>query len=196
MKSEQLKSPDGAPLLEYLMVERHFSQETIDRYLELESRGWKGRAGTAAVQDEKASALHAEFARSMAREGKLSIYELLLDSRTIAMSINIRSNEKLIHWKTTYDEEYSRFSPGNLLFNRLLMDCSADGTEEIDFLCPELPYKTVWATGAREYVALYIFRPSMIGWISWIWKFRIITHLRSLKTAYPSLVGPFKLKSA
>lgn len=31
--NEQLKSPDGAPLLEYLMEERHFSLETIDRFL-------------------------------------------------------------------------------------------------------------------------------------------------------------------
>jgi DNA primase len=30
---EQLKSPDGAPLLEYLTVERQLSQETIDRFL-------------------------------------------------------------------------------------------------------------------------------------------------------------------
>lgn len=33
MYHEQLKSPDGAPLLEYLTVERHFSQATIDRFL-------------------------------------------------------------------------------------------------------------------------------------------------------------------
>jgi len=30
---EQLKSPEGAPLLEYLTEERKFSQETIDRFL-------------------------------------------------------------------------------------------------------------------------------------------------------------------
>src|SRR4030095_14899140 len=30
---DQLKSPDGAPLLEYLTVERQLSQETIDRFL-------------------------------------------------------------------------------------------------------------------------------------------------------------------
>lgn len=29
----QLKSPEGAPLLKYLTEERHFSQETIDRFL-------------------------------------------------------------------------------------------------------------------------------------------------------------------
>ena len=177
-------------------VTAEFSQEAMDRYLELENRGWKGRAGTAAVQDKKAAALHSDFAQSMAREGNLLIYELQLDSKTIAMCINIRYGDRLFHWKTTYDEEYSRFSPGNLLFSRLLMDCAVDGTHEIDFLCPELPYKKVWATGAREYVALYIFRPSMIGWITWIWKFTIISHLRILKTAYPRIISPFKLKAA
>lgn len=177
-------------------VTKDFRPETIDRFLEVENRGWKGRAGTAAIQDGKAAALHADFARSMAREGNLLIYELLLDSRTIAMCINIKYGERLFHWKTTYDEEYSRFSPGNLLFNRLLIDSSVEGIREIDFLCPELPYKKVWSTGARDHVALYIFRRSITGWMAWVWKFMVISRLRTLKTTYPALVKPFTLKSA
>jgi len=45
--NEQLKSPDGAPLLEYLTVERHFTLETIDRFL-------LGAVANPAVLDEDA----------------------------------------------------------------------------------------------------------------------------------------------
>lgn len=47
MYHEQLKSPEGAPLLAYLTEERHFSQVTIDRFL-------LGAVVNPAVLDEEA----------------------------------------------------------------------------------------------------------------------------------------------
>ncbi len=171
------------------VVSREYCPEMIERYLELESKGWKGQGGTAAIFDERSAGLLKEFANSMAANGDLLVYELRLESVTIAMSLNIRSGGRVFHWKTTYDEEFSRYSPGNLLFRHLLTECSANGVGEIDFLCPSLPYKTAWATGERDHVAFYIFRPAFIGRMSWIWKFRIISRLRKLKKAYPRLVA-------
>ena len=166
-----------------------YSLEMIERFLDLEQKGWKGKKGTAAVLDDRAAGLHKDFASAMSSNGDLMVYELKLGSETIAMSLNIRSGDRIFHWKTTYDERYSRYSPGNLLFNKLLTDCAATGITEIDFLCPSLPYKTVWATGEREHVAIYIFRPAFIGWVSWIWKFSIISRMRRIKTMYPRLAA-------
>lgn len=50
MYHDQLKSPEGAPLLEYLMEERHFSMETIDRFL-------LGAVVSPAVLDDKAQGM-------------------------------------------------------------------------------------------------------------------------------------------
>lgn len=169
--------------------------QALQRYFELESKGWKGRSGTAAVQDDAAAGLHSDFARDMAANGSLIVYELCLDEKTIAMSINIRLDDHVYHWKTSYDENYSRYSPGNLLFRRLLEDCAAAGVSEIDFMCPSLPYKQVWATGSRDHVALYIFRPALAGWLGWIWKFGFIRRLRRLKTAYPRVANAVSFSS-
>jgi hypothetical protein len=155
--------------------------KVIRRYLELEAKGWKGRRGTAAVQDARAEGLHLDFAQALAEKKSLSVYELRVSGRTIAMSLNIRQADTVYHWKTSYDEEFSKYAPGNLLFRKLLTDLAVQGVKELDFLCPSLPYKKSWATGEREYSAIYIFDPGFLGWLSWHWKFTLLSRLRSLR---------------
>lgn len=170
-------------------VSREYSPELIDRYLTLESLGWKGRRGTAAVQHERSSRLHHDFARAVATAGAFYSYELVLDGRTIAMSLNVGLDTTMYHWRTSYDESFSKFAPGNLLFRRLLLDCVDDGVEKIDFLSPSSPYKRTWATGEREHVAYYVFRPSLLGRLARVWKFAVISRLRTFKARYPAFVG-------
>ena len=167
------------------VVSTEESPELMRTYFALESKGWKGRGGTAVTDDPLVARMHEEFAREVAANQSLYVYQLKLDGRTIAMSLNIRYGDETIHWKTSYDEEYSKYSPGNLLFRELVSDCIRDGSTEIDFLSPATPNKRFWATGEREHVALYIFRPGLVGTLLWTWKFRIITRLRGLKAELP-----------
>ncbi|MFZ1701750.1 MAG: GNAT family N-acetyltransferase [Pyrinomonadaceae bacterium] len=164
-------------------VSSTFEPDLMQRYLELENRGWKGRNGTSAISDPKASALHRDFAAAVAQQGALLVYELKLNGQTIAMSINIRHGDKVFHWKTSYDEDYAKYSPGNLLFRQLLTDCIEYGSTEIDFLSPSTPNKSVWATSERDHVAFYIFRRGIIGSLLWHWTFSVIGSLRTLKQA-------------
>ncbi len=171
------------------VVSTEASPELMQTYFALESKGWKGRGGTAVTDDPLVARMHEEFAREVAANQSLFVYQLKLDGKTIAMSLNIRYGDETIHWKTSYDEEYSKYSPGNLLFRELLSDCIRDGSTEIDFLSPATPNKRFWATGEREHVALYIFRPGLFGKLLWTWKFKIITRLRGLRSEVdPKLV--------
>jgi len=156
--------------------------ELLKRYFDLESKGWKGRGGTAATDDPSVARMHEEFAGDMAGKGMFLAYEMRLDDKIIAMSLNIRADGTMIHWKTSYDEEYSRYSPGNQLFRELLKDCIRDRIAEIDLLSPSTPNKRVWATGEREHVAFYIFRKGLVGSLLWAWKFRVIDGLRALRS--------------
>ena len=158
-----------------------FSPELTQTFFDLEGKGWKGRQGTAVVDDPVVVRLHDDFAQAVADSGSLLIYELKLGCKTIAMSINIRYSRETVHWKTTYDEEYSRYSPGNLLFRELLKDCIECGSNEIDFLSPSSPNKLSWATGEREHVAFYIFDRSLWGMLLWNWKFRFVLGLQELR---------------
>ncbi len=160
---------------------REYSPELMQKYFDLEAQSWKGRGGTAASCDARSEKLHKDFARAVAAKNALSIYELKLDGKTIAMSINIKYAQKTIFWKTSFDENYSRYSPGNLVIKEFLTDCIRNGSNELDMLSPATDYKKVWATGEREHVAFYIFRRGIVGAMLWKWKFSVISRLRKFK---------------
>lgn len=165
------------------VVTREYSRELLERYFELEAKGWKGRKGTAVSDDTRVSQLHHHFAKQISDRESLHIYELKLDGRTIAMSLNIRYDHKMIHWKTSYDEEFARYSPGNLLFRNLVANCIDDGSPEIDFLSPATPNKKFWSSSEREHVGFYVFRRGILGQLIWKWMFAVITPIRKFKQA-------------
>lgn len=166
---------------------RDYSPELMEKYFELEAKSWKGRNGTAVTCDPKVAKLHHDFAREVAVRNALFIYELKLDGKTIAMIVNIMYDKQTIHWKTSYDEDYARFSPGNLLFREALYDCIHNDSYEMDFLSPATSNKRFWATGEREHAAFYIFQRGIFGSMLWNWKFSAISRLRRFKSGTPKM---------
>jgi CelD/BcsL family acetyltransferase involved in cellulose biosynthesis len=163
------------------VVTRGYQPELMQKFFELEARSWKGRIGTAVACDPKVVKLHDDFARAVAAKNALFIYELKFDGKTIAMSINIMYDRKTIFWKTSFDEEYKRFSPGNLVIREFLVDAIRNDSVELDMLSPATDYKRVWASGEHEHVAFYIFQRGILGRLLWNWKFSVINRLRKLK---------------
>lgn len=161
---------------------RDYSPDLIQKYLDLEAKTWKGRKGTAAACDARWAKLHQDFAQIVAEQNALYVYELKLDGQTISMSINIKYGDKTVFWKTSFDEDYSRYAPGNLVIQEFLTDCINNGSTELDMLSPATEYKKVWATGEREHVAFYIFQRGIFGSLLQKWKFSVISNLRKLKT--------------
>jgi len=163
------------------VVTRAYSPELMQKYFELEAKGWKGRGGTAVACDPKAIKLHDDFARAVAEKNALFVYELKLDGRTIAMSVNIMYDRQTVFWKTSYDEEYRTYSPGNLLIQEFLADCIRRDSTELDMLGPATRYKRIWASGEREHAAFYVFQQGIFGSLLWKWKFSVISRLRRFK---------------
>lgn len=165
-----------------LVLTRTYSPELIDRYLELETKGWKGRNGTSAVEDPNVARLHHDFAKAVSDTDALFAYELRLDEIPIAMSINIENGRIMFHWKTTFDEAYSKYSPGNLLFKLFVAECLERDIDEIDLMSPSTTNKRYWASGEKEHAAFYVFAPGLLGTFLWGWKFGVVALLRDLKS--------------
>lgn len=87
----------------------------IRDYLALEARGWKGADGSALAQHRANAAVFAEALTGAARLGVLERLTLTLDDRPIAMLANFHTAPGAFSFKTTYDEDYARYSPGVLL---------------------------------------------------------------------------------
>jgi CelD/BcsL family acetyltransferase involved in cellulose biosynthesis len=87
----------------------------IDTFLALEARGWKGRAGSALASHGETEAWFRAILAGAAEAGKLDMRAIDLGDRPLAMLINFLSPPGGFSFKTAFDEDYARFSPGVLL---------------------------------------------------------------------------------
>ncbi len=84
-------------------------------FLMLEAKGWKGQAGSALACDPRTMALFRQALFGAAEAGRLQLLDIRLDERPIAMLANFIAPPAAFSFKTAYDEDYARFSPGVLL---------------------------------------------------------------------------------
>ena len=86
-----------------------------DEFLVLEQRGWKGTNGSALGCASATRNLFVEILKGAAFAGKLERLELRLDDKPLAMLVNFHCAPGSFSFKTAFDEDYARFSPGVLL---------------------------------------------------------------------------------
>ena len=119
--------------------------EWTEEFLALERAGWKGTNGSALDCSSQTRTLFTEALAGAAAMGKLERLELRLDGRPLAMLVNFICATGSFSFKTAFDEDYSRFSPGVLLQieNLALLEradiewcdsCAAEGHPMIDSL--------------------------------------------------------------
>lgn len=119
--------------------------EWTSEFLTLERAGWKGGNGSALDCSPQTRNLFAEALEGAAAQGKLERLELRLDGKPLAMLVNFLCAPGSFSFKTAFNENYSRFSPGVLLQieNLALLSradiawsdsCAAEGHPMIDSL--------------------------------------------------------------
>lgn len=120
----------------------------LDEFLRLEQSGWKGRNGSALTDLAATRNLFLDAAHAAHRAGRLHLIAMRLDGKAIAMLVSFLSPPGGFSFKTAFDEDYARFSPGVLLQIDNLdilakqglgwMDsCAAEGHPMIDSLWAE-----------------------------------------------------------
>lgn len=107
-----------------LQFERHQNADDLepwtDRFLALEAAGWKGKAGSALASSPETERLFRQSLAGAARRGRLERLSLSLDGVPIAMLASFMTPPGAFSFKTAFDEDYARFSPGVLLQQRNL----------------------------------------------------------------------------
>ncbi len=87
----------------------------LEEFLTLEHLGWKGKAGTS-MRSDKAQEEYFRAACACAKNANsLFMARLCLNTTTIASIIGFLENNILYTVKISFDEAYSRFSPGVML---------------------------------------------------------------------------------
>ncbi|WP_159978412.1 MULTISPECIES: GNAT family N-acetyltransferase [unclassified Novosphingobium] len=86
-----------------------------EKFLALERAGWKGEAGSALGCDEGTAHLFRESLNGAATRGRLERLTLTLDGQPLAMLATFLTAPGAYSFKTAFDENFARFSPGVLL---------------------------------------------------------------------------------
>ena len=100
----------------------------IADFFTLESRGWKGKAGTAAILDDDIHGFITAAVAGLAAEGKVAINRIFIDGRAIAVTVTLRSGDTAWFWKIVYDEKFAQHSPGVVLTFAVTEDLAEDTT--------------------------------------------------------------------
>jgi len=108
-------------------------------FLDLEQRSWKGQNGTALLCRRADAAFTRALIGELAREGAASVALLRVDGRPIAAQVLLYGGGTAYTWKTAFDAQFAKFSPGALLIDQVtdalfagaiaqVESCSADGS--------------------------------------------------------------------
>ncbi len=161
-----------------VLVDRTALPEWVDAFLALEKSGWKGRAGSALACAVDTEGFFRDALAGAWEAGRLQFLRLDLDERPIAMLVNFLCAPGAFSFKTAFDEDYARYSPGVLLQveNLAILDrpdiawmdsCAAENHPMIDGLWRErraIARVTVPLKGARRAATFAACRAIESGW--------------------------------
>jgi hypothetical protein len=103
----------------------------LEALLQVEASGWKGESGTGSAikLHPKLVAYYRTLTSTLGTRGaedRCEINSLYADGRCIASQFCMRTGGEYVMPKIAYDEEYSRLTPGLLLFEQTLERCCKD----------------------------------------------------------------------
>jgi CelD/BcsL family acetyltransferase involved in cellulose biosynthesis len=121
----------------------------LDRFFEFYARTWKG--------PERRPDFYRSVCQAFAGVGQLYFTSLTLDNAPIAYLIGFRGSTVVYGTQTTYDPCFCAFSPGIVLFNRVIGDLfSLGGIRTFDFGPGDHRYKREWAPEVQQQVHLTV----------------------------------------
>ncbi len=114
--------------------------EITRRILDVMGSSWK------AERAKSTSGFLTDYVRRLNFNGELDLFELLVGDRAIAFWLLARQRGIAYAMFTGYKEDYSDYSPGFLLLDRVVRQLFSEGgsIKELDFL-NDLPYLRRWA---------------------------------------------------
>jgi CelD/BcsL family acetyltransferase involved in cellulose biosynthesis len=98
----------------------------LETFLRLEASGWKGKRGTALLQDDGDAAFIRRAAPALAADRQCEIVTLCADIIPVAAGIVLRHQDRAFYFKLGIDERFAKFSPGVQLTLDLTRHLCAD----------------------------------------------------------------------
>jgi len=150
----------------YLLVDRPADfHETLQRGFEVESSGWKAKAGTGILSTPENERFWRSVAEAFDRTGETRLSGITLDGRMSAFDLALLVNGRLYLLKTGYDEQCGRLRPGLVLRLAVIRRCFELRLVAHELLGHRAAWKAMFATAERSHVRLWAYarRPVPFG---------------------------------
>ena len=130
----------------------------VEEAFQVEAASWKGRAGSAMLQDPLRGQFYRQFAAAACERGILRMCFMRIDGRPVAMQMAAECGRRFWLLKIGYDEQFSRCSPGTLLMLETLRYAATHGLSSYEFLGTDEPWTRVWTQNIRPCVSVRIYQ--------------------------------------
>jgi CelD/BcsL family acetyltransferase involved in cellulose biosynthesis len=138
------------------------ARATLEEGLALEAAGWKGRHGTAILQNPRETCFYRGLAARLDGSGRLRQYALRLGRQLVGWDLCVDHAQVCYALKTAYDETRAGMSPGFALQLLELKQLFAERrVTRYDLLPPDSSFKRRWTRDVvRQFgIRLYTQRP-------------------------------------
>jgi GNAT acetyltransferase-like protein len=122
--------------------------------LRVEAASWKGKNGSALLNDPSRRQFYEQYAAVACEKGILRLGFMRIGECIIAAQLAAESRGGFWLLKVGYDEKYARCSPGNLLLVETLKYAVQRGLKSYEFLGSAEPWTEVWTRQTRPCVTV------------------------------------------
>jgi len=138
------------------------SEDFLSEFLALEASGWKGRNGTAILNDPKDVAFYTTLVRNFAAQGGLEWHIMRVREHVVAAQMGVRCGASLMLPKFAFNEEFAECTPGHLLMEEVIRE--AHHRHELIEINPmsDAPQHRLFRMPRDEYVDVHLVRRSIL----------------------------------
>jgi hypothetical protein len=131
--------------------------QAFESFLALEKASWKGNRGTALLSDPHDAAFVRRLFQNLAAQGNSSVALLRVNGEAISAQVLMYCGTTAYTWKTAFDVNYGKYSPGALLIDKITDELFAgSGIVAINSCAAEASFMgQLWA-GRRSMVDLLL----------------------------------------
>jgi len=163
LRKREAKLGDEGELTLRCIRNRDETSEFLDAMLEIDRHSWKERAGTSMTQRPEQGNFHRQIAPDYADKGLLRCYLLVLNGEPVAYLFGMLDGTTYYNLKSSYREEYKRYSPGVILKAMIMRELVAEGLRLWDFVGTAEPHKLQWSSSTYTLRQYTIFNRTFRG---------------------------------
>jgi CelD/BcsL family acetyltransferase involved in cellulose biosynthesis len=140
-----------------LIIDRESVDYYMNLYYEVYSRSWQ-------KNERIGPNFHRDFAQIASKQNWLRLGFLMFNDCPISSQFWILSNGTAFILKTTYDQNYKKYSPGKVLTMEMIRHIiTGDNVRVIDYIHGDEPYKQDWTPKRRERKGLHLYNNNLKG---------------------------------